>query len=85
MILVCSNRRLNKPACAGHGSEALLQQLKQALAGYGDRVQVEATCCMGFCDKGPNIRVAPAGNFYVGFDMQQLEQLKNELDEKLKQ
>lgn len=65
-VLVCVNRRLSPNAAAcGDAGRALLPLLREALdqAGMND-VPVEEIECFGYCDLGPNVRIAPGGAFF---------------------
>ncbi len=82
-VLVCTNRRINKPACAMHDSAALLDQLKTELEHLSSHVRVKATVCMGFCNQGPNLRLAPGGPIFNNFDIEQLPVLLKALKKML--
>ena len=60
-FLVCVNRRIGKPACAG---AAIADALETELRGRQLAFPVERTVCLGACEQGPNIRLAPGGRFY---------------------
>lgn len=58
-LLVCTTRRfgVDRPSCAGRGSERLLRRLRRRLAELGrDDVVVEESPCFGHCRQGPNAR-----------------------------
>ena len=60
-FMVCVNRRIGKPACAGAAiAEALETELRQRHLA----IPVERAVCLGACDQGPNVRLAPGGRFY---------------------
>lgn len=65
-LIVCINRSfsINKPACANRGSEALADELEQQLAEEGLAVPVRRIECLGQCERGPNLRIAPGGRFF---------------------
>ena len=67
-LLVCTNFRANpnNPSCAGRHSDMLLDQLKTAFAKKNIAVEVVASPCMGYCNVGPNARLAPNGPFFHG-------------------
>lgn len=58
-VLVCTNFRSNPntPSCGARGSEDVLA----ALANEGLEIAVEKSPCLGFCNIGPNVRLAPKG------------------------
>lgn len=60
-FMVCVNRRIGKPACAG---AALADALETELRERQLAIAVERAVCLGACDQGPNVRLAPGGRFY---------------------
>lgn len=67
-ILVCINRRLRSDlaSCAARNSEDLATAIEAEVQARGLDVRVERTVCMGRCDFGPTVRVAPGGAFHLG-------------------
>jgi (2Fe-2S) ferredoxin len=65
-IVVCVNRRDNPDmaSCGARGGEAIASALEQGLENQGLAVSVERFHCLGRCESGPNLRLAPAGPFY---------------------
>lgn len=65
-ILVCTNFRANpnNPSCAARDSQLVLDTLKLELAENNILIEVEASPCMGYCNMGPNARLAPNGEFF---------------------
>ncbi len=61
-LLVCGGT-----ACHASESERLLDTLKTIIAdkGLDSEVQVIATGCFGFCEKGPIVKVMPDNTFYT--------------------
>ena len=61
-LLVCGGT-----ACTSGRSLELAENLEKGIAeaGLSDRVQVVRTGCLGFCEKGPIVKVLPEGTFYV--------------------
>ena len=69
-ILVCTNSRPEghpKGSCGPKGSEALAQQLKDAVqeAGLRDRVMVNRTSCLKHCSHGITVVVQPDNAWYA--------------------
>jgi len=54
-------------ACTSGHSLELVDELRKGIeaAGLKDRVQVVRTGCLGFCEKGPIVKILPEGTFYV--------------------
>lgn len=67
-IMVCINRRLRSDlaSCAARNSEDLARALEDEVRRRGLNIRVERTVCMGRCDFGPTVRVAPGGAFHLG-------------------
>ncbi len=67
-LLVCTNFRANpnNPSCAARDSQLLLEALKLELAKKNILIEAEASPCMGYCNVGPNTRLAPNGEFFHG-------------------
>ncbi len=61
-ILVCGGT-----ACDSSGGIALHKELVRALAEAGEEnnVQIVRTGCLGFCEKGPIVKILPQDTFYV--------------------
>jgi NADP-reducing hydrogenase subunit HndC len=61
-ILVCGGT-----ACESNQGIALFSALKNAVQAHGlvNEVQVVRTGCLGFCEKGPIVKVLPQDTFYV--------------------
>lgn len=64
-VLVCINRRytLGQPSCAARGSEQLAHAIEKEITRRHLNLQVECVLCLGFCDRGPNLRLMPGGPF----------------------
>lgn len=61
-VLVCGGT-----GCHASESETLLQDLKTEVIEHGleNEVQVIATGCFGFCEKGPIVKIMPDNTFYT--------------------
>lgn len=61
-MLVCGGT-----GCHASESEALLSNLKSIVddKGLADEIQVIATGCFGFCEKGPIVKIMPDNTFYT--------------------
>ena len=69
-LVVCTNQRLGarQRSCAGSGSRALLDQLRTMIASAGLEVAVVEQVCLGKCEQGPAMRIAPGGRFFTEVD-----------------
>jgi len=67
-VVVCVNHRANPdlPSCGARGGEAIASRLEDELRQRDLGITVERFNCLGQCEAGPNIRLAPAGPFYQG-------------------
>ena len=74
-ILVCGGT-----ACESNQGIALFGALKKAVEEHGlvNDVQVVRTGCLGFCAKGPIVKVLPQDTFYVGVKPEDAEALIKE-------
>ena len=66
-LIVCINERLGtgQRSCAGSGSLDLICQLEAAIAAEQLEVPVIRRECLGRCEAGPVMRIAPAGPFFT--------------------
>ncbi len=80
-IVICINHRykLNNPSCAARGAEQIAAALEQQLNQACLNILVQRIDCMGQCERGPNLRIAPGGRFYHGVTMEDLPDIIAEL------
>lgn len=66
-LLVCVNRRYGagEASCAARGGEAVADAIEHGIAERGIAITVERMCCLGKCQHGPNMRIAPGGAFFT--------------------
>lgn len=76
-IFVCTNFRANpnNPSCAARDSQLVLDTLKAELAKKNIAIEIEESPCMGYCEVGPNVRLAPSGIFFHGVSAKNLSKL----------
>jgi (2Fe-2S) ferredoxin len=80
-LFVCTNRRVDghpKGSCAEKGSEALVGQLKEALARRGVNKSVVRACsssCLDLCENGIAVLHEPRHVAYGGVTAQDVEEL----------
>ena len=68
-LTVCINRRRENGisiSCSARGSEALLEALRREAAVRGLALEIDTIRCLGLCEKGPNVRLAPGKNWFAG-------------------
>ena len=76
-ILVCINHRANPntPSCHARGSQQVLAQLSLQLKQENIKIAVEKVQCLGYCDKGPNVRLVPNGRFFHNVTSESLTEI----------
>jgi NADH:ubiquinone oxidoreductase subunit E len=78
-ILLCVNRRINGNSCSERGSEQLAELINAALAESHPDVVLKKFCCFGMCNWGPNLRIAPGGDFFHQFSEEKIPELMEAL------
>jgi (2Fe-2S) ferredoxin len=65
IVTVCINRRANPemPSCGARGGVEIADALEAAIAEQGLPVRLERFKCLGLCERGPNIKLSPGGEF----------------------
>ena len=66
-LVVCVNERMgvDKKSCAGSGSRSLIQLIQQRLAELALDFEVVEQVCLGRCEQGIAMRIAPGGPFFT--------------------
>ncbi|MGD8816349.1 MAG: SLBB domain-containing protein, partial [Acidobacteriota bacterium] len=64
--------------CRALGSQKLLAALRESLNGDGERVDIVATGCPGFCEQGPLVSVDPQQIAYMKVSPDDAEAIVNE-------
>ena len=74
-ILVCGGT-----GCRASASKNIICRLEDCLKerALEDEVQVIATGCFGFCEKGPIVKIMPDNTFYVQVKLEDAEEIVNE-------
>lgn len=77
IVTVCINRRANPdtPSCGARGGLEIADALQAAIASQGLAVRLERFKCLGQCERGPNIKLSPGGEFCHGSSLENLPQL----------
>ena len=80
-MIVCINERLGsgQRSCAGSGSLDLIARLEALIAAAGLEVPIVRRECLGRCEEGPVMRIAPGGPFFTEIDGAGLEPILREL------
>jgi (2Fe-2S) ferredoxin len=77
IVTVCINRRSNPdaPSCGARGGVEIAQALETAITERGVPVLVERFNCLGMCERGPNLKLSPGGEFCHGVHLEDLPEL----------
>ena len=80
-LIVCVNRRLGtgQRSCVGSGSLDLIDRLEAMMASENLDVPLVRRECLGRCEQGPVMRIAPAGPFFCEIDDAGLDRILAEL------
>ncbi len=73
-LIVCINRRLGigQASCAGSVSLDLISKIEAMIAADQLEVPVIRRECLGRCETGPVMRIAPGGPFFTEIDAARL-------------
>ncbi len=64
-LVVCVNQRYGgQKSCAGSGSRELIKLLQQGLIEAGTDIPIVEQVCLGRCEQGVAMRIAPGGPFF---------------------
>ena len=82
-LIVCVNERLGtgQRSCVGSGSLDLISRLEAMLSTDNLAIPVVRRECLGRCEEGPVMRIAPAGPFFTEIDEQTLAAIIDQLRE----
>lgn len=77
IVTVCVNVRSNPnmPSCGARGGLEIAQQLETAVIARGLPVKVKRFNCLGMCERGPNVKLSPGGEFCHAVHSEELAQL----------
>ncbi len=77
IVTVCINRRASPdmPSCGARGGVKIADALEAAIASQGLQVRLERFKCLGQCERGPNVKLSPGGEFCYGVKLENLPQL----------
>lgn len=64
-IIVCVNHRANpnQPSCGAKGGLEIADCIEAEIARNQLNISIERLNCLGFCDRGPNLKILPGGRF----------------------
>ena len=66
-LVVCVNERYGggQKSCAVAGSRELIKLLQQRLDASGEDIEIVEQVCLGRCEQGVAMRIAPGGPFFT--------------------
>lgn len=82
-FFICTNHREGKACCAEKGAVELHQKLKERLSDVRGKVRVNASGCLGFCEKGITAVLYPEGKYLTHLQSNDIDDLEVFLREKL--
>ena len=76
-LVICVNERLGigQKSCAGSGSRKLASKLERMLEQRSLSVDVVEQVCLGRCEEGIAMRIAPGGPFLTRVSEQDLDDI----------
>jgi NADH:ubiquinone oxidoreductase subunit E len=75
-LIACVKERFTgKSSCSGRGSVEIIDHIEVEIKKKGWSVLVERVNCLGECEKGPNMRIAPGGSFFYGMTKDKIPEL----------
>ena len=79
-LVACVNQRLGsgQRSCAGSGSLDLIRQIETEIEARGLEIGVVRRECLGKCEQGPAMRIAPGGPFFFEIDSAGLARIVDE-------
>lgn len=79
-LVICNNRRLTaqKPSC-GEANMAIATRLEMLTQELQIPISIEYKKCLSQCDKGPNMRLAPSGQFFHGVTLDSVPAIIEEI------
>ncbi len=82
-LVACVNQRLGsgQRSCAGSGSLDLIRQIETEIEARGLEIAVVRRECLGKCEQGPTMRIAPGGPFFFEIDSASLPRILAELEQ----
>jgi (2Fe-2S) ferredoxin len=80
-LIACVNQRLDsgQRSCAGSGSLDLIRRIEAMISVEGLGVPIVRRECLGRCEQGPTMRIAPGGVFFTEIDEAMLPLIVAEL------
>ena len=80
-LVVCVNERLGtgQHSCVGSGNLDYIAEVRRLIELAGLDVSIVERECLGKCEQGPVMRIAPGGLFYTEINKETLYEIVEEL------
>jgi len=80
-LVVCVNERLGtgQKSCVGSGNLDYIASIRQLIEDNGLDVPIIERECLGKCEQGPIMRIAPGGKFFTEINQSSLIEIVEEL------
>lgn len=80
-LVVCVNERLGtgQRSCVGSGNLNHIAEIRRMIESLQLNVPVIERACLGKCQQGPVMRIAPGGRFFTDLDSGKLNEVVREL------
>jgi NADH:ubiquinone oxidoreductase subunit E len=80
-LIICVNRRLDpgRTSCAARGSEEIAKAIEDGVNERQINIEIERICCLGHCNDGPTMRMAPGGAFFHETGLDDVPQILDDL------
>ena len=80
-LVACINQRLGsgQRSCIGSGNLKYIGKIKSMIEAEGLAVPVIERVCLGKCEQGPVMRIAPGGKFFTEINETSLRHIIDEL------
>lgn len=81
-LLVCTNNRPagDKPSCGGSGSRDTLAAIAKGIQARKIDIEIEEIVCLGHCNDGPAMRLAPGGAFFHNTRLDDVPDILDDLE-----
>ncbi len=80
-LVACINERLGsgQRSCIGSGNLKYIGKIKSMIEAEGLKIPVIERVCLGKCEQGPVMRIAPGGEFFTEINETSLRDIIDEL------
>ena len=76
-LVVCVNERLGtgQRSCVASGNYDYIAEIRRLLEAEGLEIPIVERECLGKCEQGPVMRIAPGGSFYTEINNKNLPEI----------